>query len=98
MKPGREWFGQALAATAGMALGYAWTERDTGFWWVGALSFLSAALFVLSAVYLVRARQQAFHLRMAAERRLRRSAAAVPPPPPPVLTRPASTWRSREGR
>jgi hypothetical protein len=43
--------GLLLSATAGLVFGYAWSGHDHPYWWVGALTFLSGILFVLSGVY-----------------------------------------------
>ena len=50
-RQGRIALGLVLSATAGVVFGYAWSGHDHPYWWVGALTFLSGVLFILSGVY-----------------------------------------------
>jgi len=48
---GRVLIGLALAATAGVSFGHAWTEERNSLWWVGAVTLLAGVLLMLSALY-----------------------------------------------
>lgn len=48
---GRVVVGLLLAATGGVAFGYAWTREYTPLWWVGAITLLVGALLLLSVRY-----------------------------------------------
>jgi len=48
---GRVRLGLVLAATGGVGFGYAWASSDLAWRWVGALTFFSGLLLILSGYY-----------------------------------------------
>lgn len=45
--------GLVIAMLSGLVLGYAWLGDNAAWWWIGALSLLSAALMALSGVHML---------------------------------------------